>query len=156
MKRSLFLALVAALGLSGCAAFSADPPPTLIPTEFLPTAIALTAQALVPPTSTPAPTPSATPTATLTVTATPTATPIPPTPTPTPVPIIPEADIQIVRPAPLSRVVSPFQLIVHLIPGFNRRATVDLYGEDGRLVYRKIFTITLPNERGSIVRDVTF
>jgi len=47
-------------------------------------------------------------------------------------------------------------LVVYLIPGFERRATVDLYGEDGRLIYRKVFSFTSPNERVSIAREVGF
>ena len=148
--------LLGGLLLSGCAAVESDALPTLIPTEYVPTAIALTAQALAPPpTATPAEeAPEATDTPT------PTATPairqaqVPPSPTPPP--LIPAADIQIVRPAPLSRVVSPMSLVVYLYPGFGRRATVDLYGEDRRLIYRKVFSFTSPNEQVSIARDVGF
>ncbi len=160
MNRStslLWLALlVGGLLFGGCAAFDDGALPTLIPTEYVPTAIALTAQALAPPptatsggsaaqeTFTPSPTPTPTPRITQ------------PPPSPTPIPLIPAADIQIVRPAPLSKVVSPMSLVVYLYPGFGRRATVDLYGEDRRLIYRKVFSFTSPNERVSIVREVGF
>jgi hypothetical protein len=72
-----------------------------------------------------------------TPTATPTATPAPPEE-------IPFADIQILRPAPLSKVASPIQLHAFLIPGAGGCIRVELYGEDGRLMYRQIFLFEAP------------
>ena len=156
--------------------------PTLIPTEKIPTVIAMTAQALIQqsatvtasptivqsptltvtptitstPSRTPRPTatiPSPTPTDTQTPSATPTATQTPtpsitpiPTATHTPLPpeVIPFADIQIIRPGPLSRVVSPIEVHAFLIPGFGGRVRVELFGEDGRLMYRQIFVFDTP------------
>lgn len=140
--------------------------PTLFPTEQLPTVIALTARAAASQTPRPTetvqpsaetppsalvPTMTLSPTATLTVTVQHSSTP-----TPTPTLIIPEADIQITNPGPLSKVVSPFTLTSHLIPGETRRAEVALWGEDGRLIYRRLFVFRSLNERTSIATKIPF
>jgi hypothetical protein len=131
--------------------------PTLIPTEHLPTAIALTSQALISqvgsatpvkemeqpgttltPTITDAPTIEVTPTPTSTLAAVGeefTATPIPPFE-------IPYADIQFVNPGALSKVISPIELHAFLLPGDAGRARVELFGEDGQLMYRKLFVFS--------------
>jgi hypothetical protein len=144
-----------AIFLSGCGSVAATLElPTLIPTEHLPTAIALTSQALITeeaaanqeiepeptrarltPTSTIAPTISPT----LDPTSTPAATKQGPSATPPPPFAIPYANIQFINPGALSRVISPIGLHVYLLPGDNRRARVELYGEDGRLMYQKLF-----------------
>ncbi len=158
----VFVCLLICVGLSGCSAFQVETLPTLFPTEQLPTVIALTAEAAA--SQTPRPTetvqpstetpPSAlVPTMTLSPTATLTAT-IQHSPTPTL--IIPEADVQITNPGPLSKVVSPFTLTSHLIPGETRRAEVALWGEDGRLIYRRLFVFRSLNERTSIAITIPF
>jgi hypothetical protein len=154
--------------LAACAA----PPnlPTIIPPEVLPTAVALTAQALVierpspaPPSATPslppvtatlsrlALFPSRTPTASPTASASPTVTAMPtrtatptitPTPTDTPRPQFPRAEIRINRPGPLSRVTSPVAVRAVLAPGAAGVFRVELLGEDGRLLARKVLTYT--------------
>jgi hypothetical protein len=53
----------------------------------------------------------------------------------------PKADsgaIQILTPGPLSKVVSPIQLRTYVIPGYDHKATIELYGEDGALLVREI------------------
>jgi hypothetical protein len=166
------LSVVLILG-SGCGLIpELEEVPTLIPEEHLPTAIALTAEALIlpsptlqpagqggggsgqglpteqidPPSSTPAPTdrpaPSQTPTR------------LPPSPTPTyvlknPAEIslpdsIPYGEIQILNPGPLSRVVSPIRLHAYLNPGEDDRVRVSLYGEDGRLLVRHVLSYSAP------------
>ena len=165
----VFVCLLICTGLSGCAALQLERVPTLFPTEQLPTVIALTARAAA--SQTPpsarlatetlqamfAPSMTISPTATFTVTASPTPTStLTPTPTPTPSLTIPEADIQITNPGPLSRVVSPFMLTTHLIPGETRRAEVALWGEDGRLIYRRLFVFKSLNERTSIAARIPF
>jgi hypothetical protein len=91
------------------------------------------------------PTPSATiptvePTATLTETTIPLPSLIAPTPDETalPLPTAGSDAIQILTPGPLSKVVSPIQLRIYVIPGYDHKATIELYGEDGRLLVREI------------------
>jgi len=83
----------------------------------------------------PSPTPSDTPTPTTT------SMPLLPTRTPTPLPTagIPGAAIQISIPGPLSRIISPLQLRANVRPGLDGKVRVELLGEDGRLLVRKIF-----------------
>jgi len=159
------LVLCSFLLVSGCGVL---PPkieiPTLMPEEEIPTAIALTAQALLD--STPYPTQppvgssnpnSPTPDAELNpvvsveeVDRTPTAqlspTPILITPSPTATYALedlsppalpgslPYSEIQILNPGPLSKVTSPIYLHAYLYPGTDGRVQVALYGEDGRLL----------------------
>lgn len=80
------------------------------------------------------------PTPTLTFTPTTTLAPVQPTRTPTPVPTtsIPSAAIQIRSPGPLSRILSPLRVQASVKPGLDGRVRVELLGEDGRLLVRKI------------------
>jgi hypothetical protein len=135
--------------------------PTLIPTEYLPTAISLTSQALISQrvTATPA-VQTAEPQATFTptITASPAITgTLTPTPTSAQAQLdeeftatphfpfeIPYAKIQFIKPGALSRVISPIDLHVFLLPGDSGRARVELFGEDGRLMYRKLFVFGNP------------
>ena len=150
--RGLFL-LCTALLLTACitqtpvgfGVTDSDGLPTPIPTEYLATAIELTVAASRP-TEAPSATPTASPTATPTPTAsaTPTERPTPtitPTPTNTPVPLIPLADIEIRVPGSLSRVVSPIPLRAALVPGAGGKVTIELLGEDGRVLTRQIVTL---------------
>ncbi len=137
MKRN-FILLASLLGLLvGCAAPTASPIPTAYPPDYLPTVIALTAVsannlgtevavALTPtvlPTNTPKPTLSPTPRATFTQTTIPGHEP---------------AAIQIFAPGPMSKVISPITLRMHIIAGESGKAQIDLYGEDGRLLTRNL------------------
>jgi hypothetical protein len=137
MKRN-FILLIALLGLLiGCAAPTASPIPTAYPPEYLPTVIALTAEAasvsltetaialtpMLPATNTPAPTRTPLPRATFTQTTIPGHDP---------------AAIQIFSPGPMSKVISPITLRMHLIAGGSGKAQIDLYGEDGRLLTRNV------------------
>jgi hypothetical protein len=131
-----FLALTIIGGLlAGCAAAPPSPVPTLLPESLIPTIIAMTAdsaratsQALTPeaPTSTP------------TFTASPEPTREYPTQTFTPQPSIPLAQIQFLSPGPMSRFVSPVQTQLMVISGESESIQIDLFGEDGRLLGRKI------------------
>jgi hypothetical protein len=166
MKRCRFalilsFVLLVAAGCSGLPGLRVE---TLIPEDKLPTVVELTAQALIdqglvtpPPTSTIDPD-AVTPTSALTDTPTITSTPLDsPTPTlnfviSTPEPLkipnpLPQAEIQIISPGRLSRVLSPFRLHLYLIPPRNDRGEdmvyqVSLYGENGRLVNRETVTRT--------------
>ena len=151
-RRTSF-ALLLSLFLAGCSTIG-EPLVTAYPTDYIPTAIALTVAANIPtatvsaspqpsgtatarPTITVTPTPTHSPTAsrTPTVTATPTQTA---TPTPTTVPDIPLAAIELRSPGSLSRVTSPIPVRAVLNPGFSGRMSVELFGEDGRLLTRQI------------------
>jgi hypothetical protein len=137
MRRNIIM-LASLLGLlAGCAAPTASPIPTAYPPEYLPTVIAMTAEsasisatetafALTPvrsPSDTPEPTRSPTPRATFTQTTIPGHDP---------------AAIQIFAPGPMSKVVSPITLRMHIIGGESGKAQIDLYGEDGRLLTRNV------------------
>lgn len=154
--RGFSIVLLAGL-ISGCAGILASGFPTPLPTEYLPTVIALTLQAgesnhslsgsspasAEPGTPQPEsvvgtqiPPSTATPTLEL---QTPTPYPItlPPPPTETPLPDIPVASVQIFKPGDLSRVVSPLHVSSYLKTtdvGFVR---IELFGEDGRLLVRQ-------------------
>jgi len=133
------------------------PAPTFIPEEHIPTLIEMTAQALVdqglvtPPTPDPAAiTPSLTITDTPTITpttgdaATPTLAVILGTPEPLTLPDpLPQAEIQIINPGRLSRVISPFKLHVYLaLPKSeqedNFSIMISLYGDNGRILEREV------------------
>jgi len=155
--------------LAGCALAPPAPEvPTLIPEAQLPTVIARTSEAIasqtaaampaagaaLAPTFTrtsrpartathtphPAATATASPSPAPEITAAPTATP---TAIRTPAPETPEeipfATVQIIQPAPLSKVVSPIELYTYLPPGDDGHVRVQLTGEDGRLLYREVF-----------------
>jgi hypothetical protein len=135
--------------------------PTLIPTEYLPTAIALTSQALISqaasatpeeqieePETTLVPRMTDTPTITTVPTITSTLASVEDQFTATPPPPfeIPYADIQFINPGALSKVISPIELHIFLLPGDTGRARVELFGENGRLMYRKLFVFN--NQQG--------
>ncbi len=168
----------------GAAGAPAPVLPTPLPEERIPTVVALTlaaVQRLTPsltPTETrtpryvtlaPSRTPTRTPYPTLTPTRTPrptrtpspTATPTPshtpsitPTATDTPRPVFPPGDIRLVSPGPLSRVTSPIRVRASLAPGAGGRFRVELLGEDGRLLARKV--LTYRGERVNLSTDLTF
>lgn len=140
MKRtlaSLFILLGLLAGCSSLASPTASPIPTAYPPEYLPTVIALTADsasrlgtevalALTPSvasTDTPLPTLSPTPRPTFTQTTIPGHEP---------------AAIQIFSPGPMSKLVSPITLRMHITAGESGKAQIDLYGEDGRLLARNL------------------
>ncbi len=127
--------LCAALVLGGCASASASPVPTLLPESLIPTIIAMTADAGF------ATAQALTPTL-LAPTATETPTPLPtvdfPTQTFTPHPFIPPAQIQFLSPGPMSKFISPVQMQLMMISGESNTIQVDLFGEDGRLLGRKV------------------
>lgn len=146
--------------LSGCAGMLVSGLPTPLPTEYLPTVIALTMQAidadhaasissatLNPEPETPQPesvietqAPPATDTPAPTANE-PTATPFPitlsPSPTETPLPDIPSAFVQIYKPGDLSRVVSPLHVSAYIKSGAAQLVRIELFGEDGRLLVRQ-------------------
>ena len=147
MKRNLIF-IVALLGfLAGCAAPTASPIPTAYPPEYLPTVIALTAEAAsISGTETAiALTPSLEPTNTPRPTLSPT---IQPTFTQTTIPGHDPAAIQITSPGPMSKLVSPITLRMHIIAGGSGKIQIDLYGEDGRLLARNLKSLR-PGGKGA-------
>jgi hypothetical protein len=135
MKRRLFT-FVALLGLlAGCSSATPSLVPTPYPPEYLPTVIALTANAVnasgtetaLAALANEAPSPTALPTLTFTPQ---------PTATVTPIPWHKAGAIRFVSPGPMSKVISPIQLHMEVISGASQRVQVDLYGEDGRLLAR--------------------
>ncbi|MEN8171612.1 MAG: hypothetical protein ABFS03_01895 [Chloroflexota bacterium] len=176
-KIQIVMMLVLGAVSGGCAVFE-NPTvlPTLIPEAYLPTAIALTASALETGTPTKETASSKATTAVpvesdlATPTTIETAETQVPDPTitatagsggsgtldPKPEVEIPFADIQILRPGELSKVVSPIPLHAFLIPGANNRAQVALYGEDGRLIYRQIFRFGDSGVQTHLRTDIKF
>ncbi|MBW8011083.1 MAG: hypothetical protein FVQ83_07570 [Chloroflexi bacterium] len=88
--------------------------------------------------------------------------PLPPTPTSVslinPDSIYPEGEILIYRPGDLSKVTSPFRLVANLEPGPNGRVHVELFGEDGRTLSRKILNVMIPASmtRFNVLTDLDF
>jgi hypothetical protein len=137
MKRYiLWLSSILTL-LAGCAAPTASPIPTAYPAEYLPTVIAMTAEAAnvlgteVAFALTPTVLPSRTPRPTLSPTPQPTSTQ-------TTIPGHEPAAIQIFAPGPMSKVVSPITLRMNIVAGASEKVQIDLYGEDGRLLTRNV------------------
>lgn len=100
------------------------------------------------PTPAPSPTETGTPleaemTSTVAATLVPLPTLLPPTPLSTPVeqPIAGSAAIQFYSPGPLSKVTSPLSFYGYAIPGDKSLATVELYGEDGRLLASELLRL---------------
>lgn len=146
---------------SACTALSGPQLPTPLPTEYVPTAIALTVAAqgitvlppdpsVTQPQDTPEPQASPTPAPTGSppdATEAPPgeaggSTEVPPTETPTlavtPPGELPFARIQINSPGPSSVVISPFLMRAYLLPGPSGVVRVELLGEDGRLLMREV------------------
>jgi hypothetical protein len=124
----------------GRGATSPTPAPTAAQTAALPQAAPVVAAT----SAAPSLTPPASPTALLSPTST---APLPETPTLEPSPTIDRdqrIELRIVQPGPMSRVVSPIQLIAHIDPAFTGLTRLELIGEDGRELYRKVF-ITYSN-----------
>lgn len=65
-----------------------------------------------------------------------------PTPTITLTPtldVVTKIQLRIVSPGPLSKVISPIQFVAHINPDYTGLTRVELVGEDGRELYRKVF-----------------
>ena len=160
LSSRLALSLLTGMVLSGCSVLVGPTLPTPIPTQHLPTIIALTIQAngdssavlaeagadgTAPGQSTVTPQVTASPTAQPSVTPTrtpagPSATPytLSPPPTPTPTPEIPNAGIEIRNLGAFSKVTSPLHIYAYLKPGAGGKVRVELIGEDERVLVRNI------------------
>lgn len=126
--------------MSGCALTSGSPEPTPYPTDYLPTVIYQTAQAINA-TLAAQTAGAATPTETATSTETSVPPTLVPTETPTPAPGVPLGAIRISAPGPMSKVVSPLEINMTVVTGSSNKAQVDLYGEDGRLLARQVLFV---------------
>lgn len=135
--------------------------PTLTDT---PTASATpTPSATASPTGTPTFGPSPTGTRTPTVTRIPTRTRIPsrtptitltPTITNTPTPL--SLSLNLVRPGLMSKVVSPIQMELQAVTGGDGKITIELVGEDGRVISRQVQDFGKPNRHIWISPDLPF
>lgn len=147
MKQRLIL-IASLLGLiAGCTSPTQSSIPTPYPPEYLPTVIALTAEAIAQAANdsmtatyiASIPTETLKPLASPTFTPEPTLSPTPfPTHTPTAIPGHNLAAVQMVVPGPMSKVVSPINMQMYVIAGDSRRVDIALYGEDGRLLARTL------------------
>jgi len=137
--------------LAACSGMPLSSAPTALPTEFLPTVIALTLEASRPTRQVQAsqtasemePPTAAVETATPTLTAIPATSTLPPTATQSPSdqPEIPNAQIQMRMPGQLSKVTSPITIHAYLKPGNDGVVQVELLGEDRRVLTRQIVTL---------------
>ncbi|MGB9673828.1 MAG: hypothetical protein ACPL3P_06785 [Anaerolineales bacterium] len=146
--------------------------PTPIPSEILPTVVALTVEAENPPSETvqmviqteEPPTSTATPRISQ-----PTSTPsvsetvdpnlmLPLAITPPEIQPIPPAIIQFRRPGPYSKVISPFTVYAYLKPGKGGQVQLTLYGEDWRILVRQIKPLPYINREGyaTLYEDIPF
>ena len=170
--------LFAGLLLTGCGFLAQPTLPTPLPEAYIPTVIALTLQAgeaqtgqnLQVTASPGTPTePQTSPTPTVeggSPLATPAVASEPPFVAESPVPLsistptpnrFPVADIQIFRPGLMSRVVSPIRVNAYLQPGAEGRVWVELFGEDGSLLFREIRRYSaLPGARVNLSMEVAF
>lgn len=161
---------------AGCELPVSSDIPTPYPSEYIPTLIAQTiqaqrtAQALSQPVEL-----QKTPDQEVLPSASPPSPPLPsstPTETPTPSPeqllpfavtppskaTIPKAIIQINRPGPYSKVVSPISLQAYLKPGKGKQVQVELFGEDRRVLVRLIQPVAWIDRSGfaKIYKDIPF
>lgn len=147
LQRLTLLAIV--FILLGCTRFQQTAVPASPTPQPSPAPVTLTpapAATLPPVTDTPLPQPTATQTITATVpalSATPTRRRRTPTPTPTitltPTLNVSDVAMRIVSPGPMSKVVSPIDFVVHVDPDYTGVTRIELIGEDGRELYRKVF-----------------
>ncbi len=77
------------------------------------------------------------------------------TPTQTSTPTPPLAKIRLLSPGPASRIVSPLKVSADVVPGYRGNVQVDLLGEDGRLLVRKILAYA-PVARIHMLTDLEF
>lgn len=143
MKRTIVSQIILFASLLGllpaCAPSAAASAPTPFPPEYFPTVVVLTGQAAMATNlaGTPSPIPTESLTPSITPTPTDTLTPAP-TDTLTPSPSPPKSQIRIEIPGPMSKVTSPVSLRMQVVSGSSELVQVDLQGEDGRLLARKL------------------
>lgn len=121
-----------------------------------------------PRTATPAPTATrALPTATSTITLTPSSTPTAtrrwwwtrtPTFTPSNTPTLDPSNVilRFAAPGPMSKLSSPFNLIFYIMPEYTGTTRIEIIGEDGREIYRKVFRTYKQSNPSRIAEEVRF
>lgn len=182
-QKYLFLPFLRRLGifilvtsLSGCTFLGATDVPTPYPSEVLPTLIAQTVQAYrieqarsstnsIVQQATSTHLPSASPFASPAPSHTPapTNTPreeqlIPLAVTPPSQTTLPNAIIQIKRPGPYSKVISPISLQAYLKPGRGRQVQLELFGEDRRVLVRIVQPVVWIDRSGfaQLYKEIPF
>jgi hypothetical protein len=119
---------------------------------------------------TPTPTASATrkpPTVTATRTLTPTITPTAtrrwwwsPTPTFTPsnTPTLDPSNVilRLAAPGPMSKLSSPFGLVFYVLPEYTGTTRIEIIGEDGREIYRKVFRTYKQSIASRVAEEIRF
>ncbi len=153
------LLILALLGCTRLEQAAAVPLPTLEPSPAPETPAPAQAESLPTVTFVPLNGPTLTPSFTPTLSVeefTPTPVPLTPSPTsrwrrtwtPSPTPtitltptldVVTKIQLRIVSPGPLSKVISPIQFVAHIDPNYAGLTRVELIGEDGRELYRKVF-----------------
>lgn len=79
-----------------------------------------------------------------------------PSATPQLSPFLASAAIEVQAPGPLSKVLSPIRVHGYIIPGFSNMVRIELYGEDGRLIYRKLSRFYPEFKWAYFSTDITF
>lgn len=170
---SLFIAGLFLLNAAACSMLAPQPAATEQPDGYLPTAIALTIQAVITdlPPSSPPPTPEPSTPEVIQETTEPTIQPGQEAPVidpqesieqtaveislPAPSPSTTSAAIQILSPGPASKVISPIRLNAYLAPGDKGNVRIELLGEDGRLLVRQLQSYN-PLSRIQVVTELDF
>jgi hypothetical protein len=163
------------LNAAACTMLVPGAPVSEQPDDYLPTAIALTIQAVLPDLS-PTPQPPIEESSSIEVpneTAFSTETPQPNSEaeqgsaapvipveavevsTPVPTPATASAAIQILAPGPASKVTSPIRLNAYLSPGDKGTVRIELLGEDGRMLVRQLLSYG-PLSRIQVVTELDF
>jgi hypothetical protein len=106
--------------------------------------------------------PTATASLSLTPSLTPTATRRRWTPTPTFTPSnTPTLDpsnviLRIAAPGPMSKLSSPFNLVFYVLPEYTGVTRIEIIGEDGRELYRKVFRTYEQSSPSRVTEDISF
>lgn len=160
MRKTIFLIMLFLLfGCTRLEQAAAVPVATLEPSSAPETPVPALAADLPTATFVPLNEPTLAPTFTPTLSVeqfTPTPPPLTPTPTsrwrrtwtPSPTPtitltstldVVTKIQLRVVSPGPLSKVISPIQFVAHISPDYTGLTRIELIGEDGRELYRKVF-----------------
>jgi hypothetical protein len=83
---------------------------------------------------------------------------LPPTPgaTSAPQPSADSGAIQILNPGPLSKIVSSVEVRGYAVPGYDNKGSLDLFGEDGRLLASQLLQLNTPYKWAIFYWNLTF
>jgi hypothetical protein len=76
--------------------------------------------------------------------------------TPVPQPSADSGAIQILSPGPLSKIVSSVGVRGYAVPGHNNKGTLELYGEDGRLLVSQLLQLNTPYKWAIFYYELSF